>query len=103
MYFKDRRSESTLSADPGSVLPPDSGHDHQDHVGDRLYRAVRAVVSPFYRVGCRVRTEGLDNVPMDEAHAVVDRLCRQRVTELAGGGRGRSRRCVRRRRRRANR
>ena len=23
------------------------------------------VVSPFYRAGCRVRTEGLDNVPID--------------------------------------
>ena len=65
MYFKDRRSESTLSADPGSVLLPGSDNAQRDHGGDRLYRAVRAVVSPFYRVGCCVRTEGLDNVPMD--------------------------------------
>ena len=65
MYFKVRRSKSTLSADPGSVLPPDSTSDHQDHGGDRLYCVVRGVVSPFYRVGGRVRTEGLDNVPVD--------------------------------------
>ncbi len=61
----DRRSDSTFSAESGSVLPPDSDNDHQDHGGDRLYRVVRAVVSPLYRAGCRVRTEGLDNVPID--------------------------------------
>ena len=65
MNVKERRSLSTTSADPGFVPPPDSGNARRDHGGDRLYRAVRAIVSPFYRVGCRVRTEGLDNVPMD--------------------------------------
>jgi len=65
MYFNDGRSDSTFSAESGHVLPPDSDNDHQDHGGDRFYRVVRAVVSPFYRAGCRVRTEGLDNVPID--------------------------------------
>ena len=65
MYFSDRSSNSTLSSDSGSVLPPDSDNAQQDRRGDRLYRVVRAVASPFYRAGCRVRTEGLDNVPID--------------------------------------
>ena len=65
MYSNDRRSNSTFSADSGFVLSHDSENAQQDHCGDRFYRVVRAVISPLYRVGCRVRTEGLDNVPID--------------------------------------
>ncbi len=65
MYSNDRHSNSTFSVDSGFVRPPDSDNARQDRRGDRIYRVVRAVVSPLYRVGCRVRTEGLDNVPID--------------------------------------
>lgn len=65
MYLNDRRSGSAFSADDGCALPADSGNVPHDRRGDRLYRVVRAVVSPIYRAGCRVRTEGLDNVPID--------------------------------------
>ncbi len=65
MDTNDRHSDSRGSADSGFVLPDESDNAHQDRPGGRLYRAVRAVVSPLYRFGCRVRTEGLDNVPVD--------------------------------------
>ena len=65
MTSNDRCSDSITSADSGCVLSPESDEPQQNRRGDRLYRLVRAAVSPLFRVGCRVRTEGLDNVPVD--------------------------------------
>ena len=61
----DRRSDSICSTDSGVVSSPAAADPRQDQRGDRLYRVVRAAVSPLFRAGCRVRTEGLDNVPVD--------------------------------------